>query len=208
MYAIVDVAGQQFKVEEGKKIFVHRLSQDQGETVELDKVLLIDLDGKVIVGEPIINGALVTAKVVVHMRGDKVRVFKKKRRKRYQKLSGHRQDLTQLEIESIREKGVSKKKPAEKTAAKPAAKVDTKEVTEKKMVEKKPAAKVETKKTTSAEKVTKKKTSAKTTAKAPVKKTATKKPVEAKKEGEKKAVKKAPVKKAAAKTTKKSSDNK
>lgn len=204
MYAIVDVAGQQFKVEEGKKIFVHRLSQDQGETVELDKVLLIDLDGKVIVGEPIINGALVTAKVVEHMRGDKVKVFKKKRRKGYQKLSGHRQDLTQLEIESISEKGVSKKKPA----AKPAAKVATKEVTEKKTVEKKPAAKVETKKATSAEKVTEKKSSAKTKAKAPVKKTAAKKPVEAKKEGEKKVVKKAPAKKAAAKTTKKSDDNK
>jgi len=204
MYAIVDVAGQQFKVEEGKKIFVHRLSQDQGETVELDKVLLIDLDGKVIVGEPIINGALVTAKVVEHMRGDKVKVFKKKRRKGYQKLSGHRQDLTQLEIESISEKGVSKKKPADK----PAAKVATKEVTEKKTVEKKPAAKVETKKATSAEKVTEKKSSAKTKAKAPVKKTAAKKPVEAKKEGEKKVVKKAPAKKAAAKTTKKSDDNK
>ena len=181
MYAIVDVAGQQFKVEEGKKIFVHRLSQDQGETVELNQVLLIDLDGKVIVGEPIINGALVTAKVVEHMRGDKVKVFKKKRRKGYQKLSGHRQDMTQLEIESISEKGVSKKKPA---------------------------AKVEAKKATSAEKVTEKKKSAKTTAKAPVKKTAAKKPVEAKKEGEKKVVKKVPAKKAASKTTKKSDDSK
>ena len=208
MYAIVDVAGQQFKVEEGKKIFVHRLSQDQGETVELDQVLLIDLDGKVIVGEPIINGAMVTAKVIEHMRGDKVKVFKKKRRKGYQKLSGHRQDLTQLEIESISEKGVSKKKPADKVAAKPIAKAESKEVVEKKKVEKKPAAKVETKKATSAEKVAEKKTSAKTTAKAPVKKTAAKKPVVAKKEAEKKVVKKAPAKKTAAKTTKKDSDTK
>lgn len=203
MYAIVDVAGQQFKVEEGKKIFVHRLNHDQGETVELDQVLLIDLDGKVIVGEPIINGALVTAKVIEHMRGDKVKVFKKKRRKGYQKLSGHRQDLTQLEIESISEKGVSKKKPVEKAAVKPSAKVE-----EKVVAEKKPAAKVEAKTTTKVEKVTKKKTTAKTTAKTPAKKAATKKPVEVKAESKKKVVKKAPAKKAATKTTKKSSDSK
>ena len=200
MYAIVDVAGQQFKVEEGKKIFVHRLSEDQGETLEIDQVLLIDLDGKVIVGEPIIKGALVTAKVLEHMRGDKVKVFKKKRRKGYQKLSGHRQDLTQIQIESISEKGVAKKKPA----AKPAAIVETKKAEEvKKVVEKKPAAKAEKKTTATTKKVAEKKPAAKASAKAPAKKAAA-----TKKEGEKKAVKKAPVKKAVAKTTKKSEDKK
>lgn len=192
MYAIVDVAGQQFKVEEGKKIFVHRLSEDQGETVELDQVLLIDLDGKVIVGEPIIKGALITAKVIDHPRGEKVKVFKKKRRKGYQKLSGHRQDLTQLQIESISEKGETKKKPA----AKPAAKAETKKVDEaKKVAKKKPATKVETKKVAESKTVVRKKPATK----APAKKTTTKKTAEAKKDVEKKVVKKAPVKKAATK---------
>lgn len=186
MYAIVDVAGQQFKVEEGKKIFVHRLSEEQGETVELDQVLLIDLDGKVIVGEPIIKGALITAKVIDHPRGEKVKVFKKKRRKGYQKLSGHRQDLTQLQIETISEKGETKKKPAAKAESKPETK---------KVAEKKPAEKAETKKVAESKTVDKKKPAAK----APAKKPTTKKTAEAKKGGEKKVVKKVPVKKAATK---------
>lgn len=192
MYAIVDVAGQQFKVEEGKKIFVHRLSEEQGETVELDQVLLIDLDGKVIVGEPIIKGALITAKVIDHPRGEKVKVFKKKRRKGYQKLSGHRQDLTQLQIETISEKGETKKKPAAKAESKP----ETKKATEsKKVAEKKPTEKAETKKVAESKTVDKKKPAAK----APAKKTTTKKTAEAKKGVEKKVAKKVPVKKAATK---------
>lgn len=205
MYAIVDIAGQQFKVEEGKKIFVHRLSEDQGETVELDQVLLIDLDGKVIVGEPIIKGALITAKVIDHPRGEKVKVFKKKRRKGYQKLSGHRQDLTQLQIESISEKGDTKKKPAAKTTTKPAAKAETKKVDEAKTVaKKKPAAKVETKKEAESKTVVRKKPATK----APAKKATTKKTAETKKDVEKKVVKKASVKKAATKTATKKEDEK
>ncbi|MBE0651977.1 MAG: 50S ribosomal protein L21 [Bacteroidales bacterium] len=101
MYAIVDIAGQQFKVEQGQEIFVHRLSEDEGASVKFDKVLLIDQDGKVNVGTPVVEGANVDVKVLEHVRGDKVKVFKKKRRKGYQKESGHRQDLSKVLIEKI-----------------------------------------------------------------------------------------------------------
>lgn len=101
MYAIVEIAGQQFKVEKDQKVFVHRLAQEEGAQVDFDKVLLIDEDGKIKVGAPAVKGAKVTAKVITHLRGDKVKVFKKKRRKGYQKLNGHRQDLTQIQIEEI-----------------------------------------------------------------------------------------------------------
>jgi large subunit ribosomal protein L21 len=101
MYAIVDIAGQQFKVEQGQEIFVNRLSEEAGASVKFDQVLLIDEDGKVKVGTPVVKGANVDAKVVDHVRGDKVKVFKKKRRKGYQKESGHRQDLSKVLIEKI-----------------------------------------------------------------------------------------------------------
>lgn len=101
MYAIVEIAGQQFKVEKDQKVFVHRLAQEEGASVDFDKVLLVDADGKVKVGTPVVKGAKVSAKVLTHMRGDKVKIFKKKRRKGYQKLSGHRQDLTHIQIEEI-----------------------------------------------------------------------------------------------------------
>ena len=101
MYAIVDIAGQQFKVEQGQEIFVHRLSEEEGANVKFDKVLLIDEDGKVNVGTPVVEGANVDVKVLEHVRGDKVKVFKKKRRKGYQKESGHRQDLSKVLIEKI-----------------------------------------------------------------------------------------------------------
>lgn len=101
MYAIVEIAGQQFKVEKDQKIYVHRLGAEEGGKVEFEKVLLVDNDGQVVVGVPTVEGAKVTAKVLSHMRGDKVRVFKKKRRKGYQKLNGHRQDLSQIQIEEI-----------------------------------------------------------------------------------------------------------
>ncbi len=101
MYAIVEIAGQQFKVEEGKKLFVHRLADKQGDKVEFNKVLLIDNDGAVTVGSPIVEGAKVTAEVVSHLKGDKVIVFHKKRRKGYRKRNGHRQYLTELKINSI-----------------------------------------------------------------------------------------------------------
>jgi large subunit ribosomal protein L21 len=101
MYAIVEIAGQQFKVENEKKIFVHHLDKNAGDSVEFDKVLLVDNDGKVKIGAPSVKGAKVTAKVIDHVRGEKVIVFKKKRRKGYQKRNGHRQDFTQIQIETI-----------------------------------------------------------------------------------------------------------
>ena len=101
MYAIVDIAGQQFKVEKDKKIYVHRLEGEEGEQVSFDRVLLVDNDGKVKVGTPVVKNAQVTAKIISHMKGDKVLVFKKKRRKGYQKLNGHRQYMTQIQIEEI-----------------------------------------------------------------------------------------------------------
>ncbi|HOI49229.1 MAG TPA: 50S ribosomal protein L21 [Prolixibacteraceae bacterium] len=101
MYAIVDIAGQQFKVEKDGKIFVHRLDAAEGESVEFDKVLLVENEGKISVGTPVVEGAKVTAKVLAHTKGEKVLVFKKKRRKGYQKMNGHRQSFTQVQIEAI-----------------------------------------------------------------------------------------------------------
>lgn len=102
MYAIVDIAGQQFKVEKDQKVFVHRLSGEEGSNVSFDNVLLVDNDGKVKVGAPKVDGASISAKIISHLRADKVLVFKKKRRKGYQKCNGHRQDMTQIQIEEIK----------------------------------------------------------------------------------------------------------
>ena len=102
MYAIVDIAGQQFKVENGQQLFVHRLPEAAGATVTFDNVLLVDNKGKVQVGAPTVSGASVSAKVLSHLKGDKVIVFKKKRRKGYQKSNGHRQQFTQIKIEGIK----------------------------------------------------------------------------------------------------------
>lgn len=101
MYAIVEIAGQQMKVEKGRKIYVHRLEGAEGDTVVFDKVLLVDNDGAVKVGAPLVEGASVTVTVLEHMKGDKVLVFKKKRRKGYQKMNGHRQYLTKVQIEEV-----------------------------------------------------------------------------------------------------------
>jgi len=101
MYAIVDIAGQQFKIEQGQEIFVHRLEGEEGANVEFDQVLLVDQDGKINVGTPRVEGAKVDAKILTHVRADKIKVFKKKRRKGYQKESGHRQDLSKVLIEKI-----------------------------------------------------------------------------------------------------------
>ncbi len=101
MYAIVDIAGQQFKVEKGRWIFVHRLHAEEGSTLEFEKVLLTDDNGSVKIGTPYVEGACVKATVVEHLKGDKVIVFKKKRRKGYQKSNGHRQCLTKILIEEI-----------------------------------------------------------------------------------------------------------
>jgi large subunit ribosomal protein L21 len=101
MYAIVDIAGQQFKVTKDQKIFVNRLEGEQGSNVEFTDVLLVDHDGKISIGEPLVSGASVNATILSHTRGEKVKIFKKKRRKGYQKETGHRQDLTHLKIEGI-----------------------------------------------------------------------------------------------------------
>lgn len=101
MYAIVDIAGQQFKVEKEQEIFVHRLSGEEGESITFDKVLLIENAGKVAVGTPVIEGATIQAKILSHLKDNKVLVFKKKRRKGYQKCNGHRQYLTKIQIETI-----------------------------------------------------------------------------------------------------------
>lgn len=101
MYAIVDIAGQQFKVEKDQTVFVHRLENKEGDKVSFENVLLVDNDGTVTVGAPTVSGASVSAKVLSHLKGDKVIVFKKKRRKGYQKSNGHRQQFTKIVIEGI-----------------------------------------------------------------------------------------------------------
>ena len=101
MYAIVEIAGQQFKVEIDRKVYVHRLAAEEGAQVEFENVLLVDNDGKVKIGTPKIDGAKVTAKVLAHVKADKVIIFKKKRRKTFERKNGHRQSMTQIQIESI-----------------------------------------------------------------------------------------------------------
>ncbi|MEO6303691.1 MAG: 50S ribosomal protein L21 [Bacteroidia bacterium] len=150
MYAIVEIAGQQFKVERGNKVYVHRLEANEGAKIEFDKVFLLDNGGKISVGNPTVEGAKVAATVISHLQGDKVIIFKKKRRKGYQKWNNHRQSLTQILIQGVLAKGdkleseltatrvvrtqglkksavvsdetnVEKKAPAKKAAAKKAA---------------------------------------------------------------------------------------
>ena len=149
MYAIVEIAGQQFKVEKDQQVYVHRLEAKEGSKVEFDNVLLIDNGGKVAVGAPAIKGAKVTAKVLQHLKGDKVIVFKKKRRKGYKVKNGHRQYLSQIQIEKIDEKGAKKaaapKKEAAlkaevKTEAKPVAKAKAEPKAKKEAAPKKAAA--------------------------------------------------------------------
>ena len=120
MYAIVEIAGQQFKVAKDQKLFVHRLQDKEGSKVSFDKVYLLDDGKKVTVGAPAISGAAVEAKVVSHLKGDKVIVFKKKRRKGYRVKNGHRQALTELVVEKIVASGakpVATKTKAEKAPA-------------------------------------------------------------------------------------------
>lgn len=115
MYAIVEMAGQQFKVAKDQKVYVHRLKEEEGEKVSFHNVLLLE-DGKnITVGAPAIDGAAVEAKIVKHLKGDKVIVFKKKRRKGYQKKNGHRQYLTEIHIEGIVAKGAKKEAPKKET---------------------------------------------------------------------------------------------
>ena len=124
MYAIVEIAGQQFKVAKDQKVFVHRLATDEGKKVSFDNVLLISDDKKITIGAPAIGGAQVGAKVLRHLKGDKVIVFKKKRRKGYQVKNWHRQALSEIVIESIVASGAKKAAPAK--AEKAAPKAETK----------------------------------------------------------------------------------
>ncbi len=101
MYAIVKIQGQQFKIKENDKLYVHRIDAEEGETVKFEEVFLVDNDGKVEVGTPTLENVQVNAKILKHLKGDKVIVFKKKRRKGYKKKNGHRQHFSQIQIESI-----------------------------------------------------------------------------------------------------------
>ena len=151
MYAIVEIAGQQFKVAKDQKVYVHRLQGKEGSTVSFDKVYLLDNGTQVTLGAPAITGASVKAKVVKHLKGDKVIVFKKKRRKGYRVKNGHRQALTEILIESISAKGGAKKAapkketapkaPAKKAPAKKAAAPKTEDLSSKTVAELKNLAK-------------------------------------------------------------------
>ena len=180
MYAIVEIAGQQFKVEKDQEIFVHRLEGEAGSAVEFDNVMLLDNDGKVTVGTPTINGAQVKAKIVEHLKGDKVIVFHKKRRKGYQKQNGHRQYLSKLVIEDVLATGAKKavkketvkaEPKAEKKEAKPKAapKKVVEAKTEKPAAAPKKVAKPKAEKKAAPKKVEKKETVAKSTVKKEVK---------------------------------------
>ena len=141
MYAIVEIAGQQFKVEKDQKLFVHRLDSKEGSKVTFDNVLLLSNGDKISVGAPAIDGAQVGVKVLKHFKGNKVIVFKKKRRKGYRVKNGHRQALTEIQVENILASGAKKTKSVEKAVVKPVK------------TEPKPAKKVEKSKTIEKENV-------------------------------------------------------
>ncbi len=102
MFAIVTIAGQQFKVEKEQELFVHQLEAKEGDKMSFDQVHLVDNDGKVSLGTPVLSGASISATVLGHQKGDKVIVFKKKRRKGYQVKNGHRQSFTKIKIDAIK----------------------------------------------------------------------------------------------------------
>ena len=118
MYAIVEIAGKQFKVEKDQKLYVHRLKEDEGKKVTFDNVLMIDNKDKVSFGSPMISGAQVGAKILKHLKSDKVIVFKKKRRKGYRVKNGHRQLLTQIQISDISLTGAKAPKKSAKKVEK------------------------------------------------------------------------------------------
>jgi large subunit ribosomal protein L21 len=197
MYAIVDIAGQQFKVEKDQKIFVHRLEGEEGSKVDFDQIFLVENNGKVTVGTPVVKDMVVSASILSHVKSDKVLVFKKKRRKGYQKMNGHRQSMTEILIENI---GAGKARPASVKTVETKKQVEAEQVAVAETATKVAEVK-KTEKTTS--KVSPKKAAPKTTAK-PAAKTTAKKPAAAKPKASavKKEAKPAPKPKAAAKPKK------
>jgi large subunit ribosomal protein L21 len=141
MYAIVDIAGQQFKVEKDQKYFVHQLDAKPGSKITFDNVLLLDDNGKVTVGAPSINGIQVTAKIEQHLLGDKVIIFKKKRRKGYAVKNGHRQRLTEITVQEIGKKSTTKKTTAKSDDKKDVVQKVAPKSGDKKVVAKKVASK-------------------------------------------------------------------
>ena len=156
MYAIVEIAGQQFKVEKDQKVFVNRLEGKEGSKVTFDNILLLDNAGKIALGDPSVIGASVEAKILKHLKDDKVIVFKKKRRKGYKVKNGHRQFLTEIMIENILEKAkkiqtkakeeVKVSESKTKTVASKTVKAPVNKTVAKKPVAKKPVAKKTVKK--------------------------------------------------------------
>ena len=141
MYAIVEIAGHQYKVEKDQQVFVNRLDAEEGKKVKFDRVLLVDKGGDVTVGAPAVDGMAVHAVVERHLKGDKVLVFKKKRRKGYQKLNGFRASLTEIKITDIKKAAAKKAAPKKDAEAAPAKEAAAKKPAAKKPAAKKPAAK-------------------------------------------------------------------
>jgi len=147
MYAIVEIAGQQFKVEKDQRCYVHQIEGKQGSSVTFENVLLLDDNGKVSVGAPAVKGVQVTAKIEQHLKGDKVIVFKKKRRKGYKVKNGHRQRLTEILIKDIGKKAAPKKAASTTETKKETVKATTaasKKAAPKKAASKKAAPKAKT----------------------------------------------------------------
>ncbi|WP_417603311.1 50S ribosomal protein L21 [Owenweeksia hongkongensis] len=126
MYAIVEIAGHQYKVRQDQQIYVNRVEGNEGDALSFDKVLLTDNDGAIEVGAPVIEGIEVGGKIVSHLKADKVIVFKKKRRKGYRKKNGHRQAISLIEITSIGKGGAKKAAPKKKEEAPAAPKAEAK----------------------------------------------------------------------------------
>ena len=158
MYAIVEIAGHQFKVEKDQQVFVNRLDAEEGKKVKFDRVLLVDKGGDVTVGAPAVDGMAVHAVVERHLKGDKVLVFKKKRRKGYQKLNGFRASLTEIKITDIKKAAAKKAAPKKDAEAAPAKEAAAKKPAAKKAAAKKAAAKKPAAKKPAAKKAAPKKT--------------------------------------------------
>ena len=158
MYAIVEIAGHQYKVEKDQQVFVNRLDAEEGKKVKFDRVLLVDKGGDVTVGAPAVDGMAVHAVVERHLKGDKVLVFKKKRRKGYQKLNGFRASLTEIKITDIKKAAAKKAAPKKDAEAAPAKEAAAKKPAAKKPAAKKPAAKKPAAKKPAAKKAAPKKT--------------------------------------------------